>query len=149
MRDVFCTGAIYNNVFFETKEFIVACDKRPVMPGHSLVIPKRHVESIEELNDGEILAFRDTLKLLIPRLLKAYNADAYNLAVNTGEHAGMGVMHLHFHVVPRGKDDQFQKKTFAFYRELQSERIKYEKEVAGEVDRLRKIFKYESKQTGV
>ncbi len=142
--DVFCTEKIYENIFFETKDFLVVYDKRPILPGHTLIIPKRHVSQIIELTDAELVSLRETLKLVIPKLLDAYGADSYNISINAGEQAGMVIDHLHFHLVPRKSSDAFQGNVAEFYRVLQSERIGYIKNVAKEIERLRRIFKYKT-----
>ncbi len=119
---------------------------RPLIRGHSLIIPKRHVIDITELTQQELADFKRILQLVLPRLLKAFDATSYNLSINAGVHAGMVVEHLHFHIVPRSPNDILQKKLIAFYRALEHERETHMRDVSKEVARLRKIFKYAPKQ---
>ncbi len=144
--DVFCSNKIIETTFFETETFRAVYNIKPLIPGHSLVIPKRHVVQITELNNEELADLSNMLKLLLPRLLKAFDADSYNLSVNAGEHAGMVINHLHFHIVPRSPRDIMQGKLIAFYRALGNERDGYIQDVSEQVARLRKIFRFEPKQ---
>ena len=75
-------------------------DTNPQAPTHTLVIPRKHVASITELQDSDVG--------LLGRLLLAGNkiaklkgiADAgYRVVVNTGAHGGQSVFHLHLHVL--------------------------------------------------
>ncbi len=82
-------------------EMVVAFDDvNPQAPTHTLVIPRKHVASIAELQDSDVG--------LLGRLLLAGNkiaklkgiADAgYRVVINTGAHGGQSVFHLHLHVL--------------------------------------------------
>ena len=82
-------------------DMVVAFDDiNPQAPTHTLVIPRKHVASIAELQDSDVG--------LLGRLMLAGNkiatqkgiADAgYRLVVNTGVHGGQSVFHLHLHVL--------------------------------------------------
>lgn len=87
--------------FLSSENFTVIYNIAPVLPGHSLVIPKRHVESLFELSEeetGELMKLgRKTAKLLSI----VFNTDAFDWAIQEKEAAGQSVPHLHMHVVPR------------------------------------------------
>jgi len=81
-------------------------DGYPVNPGHTLVIPWRHVASWTDATlaeRGEIMALADRLQRELdggtPR------PDGYNIGVNIGQAAGQTVMHLHLHLIPRFHGD--------------------------------------------
>jgi diadenosine tetraphosphate (Ap4A) HIT family hydrolase len=76
-------------------------DRFPVSPGHSLIIPKRHVASLFELTAEEFNALHELLHLTHSQLDAQYQPDGYNIGVNVGEAAGQTVFHLHVHVIPR------------------------------------------------
>lgn len=80
-------------------------DAFPVSPGHSLVIPKRHVGSFFEVTQEE----RDALLALLDEAREAvssqYSPDGYNIGINDGPAAGQTVPHLHIHLIPRYKGD--------------------------------------------
>ncbi len=84
---------------------------------------------------------------MIPKLLKAFDADSYNLSINAGEHAGMAINHLHLHIVPRSASDPLHGKLIEFYHTLNNDRSGYASDVKKEVARLRKVFKYTQSQT--
>lgn len=81
-------------------------DGFPISPGHTLVIPHRHVSSFFDLTSDErteMLALLDQAKA---DLDKEFKPDGYNIGINDGAAAGQTVPHLHIHLIPRYKDDQ-------------------------------------------
>jgi diadenosine tetraphosphate (Ap4A) HIT family hydrolase len=81
-------------------------DGYPVSPGHSLVIPKRHVGSFFEVTAAEraaLLALLDKAKDLVEQ---AHKPAGYNIGINDGAAAGQTVPHLHIHLIPRYTGDQ-------------------------------------------
>jgi diadenosine tetraphosphate (Ap4A) HIT family hydrolase len=80
-------------------------DGFPVSPGHSLVIPRRHVASFFEITVKE----REALFQLLDQAKLAadaeFQADGYNIGINDGAAAGQTVLHLHIHLIPRFKGD--------------------------------------------
>ncbi len=80
-------------------------DGFPVSPGHSLIIPKRHVGSFFEVSTEErmsMLALLDQAKSAVD---EQYHPDAYNIGINDGAAAGQTVPHLHLHLIPRYSAD--------------------------------------------
>ena len=80
-------------------------DKYPVSPGHTLIIPKRHVANYFDLNLKEQTACLLLLNAAKQTLDKAFNPDGYNIGVNVAEAAGQTVGHVHIHLIPRYKGD--------------------------------------------
>ncbi|MCD8516691.1 MAG: HIT family protein [Burkholderiaceae bacterium] len=80
-------------------------DGFPVSPGHTLVIPKRHVGSFFELGEEEVQAMMGLLKKAKANLDKEFNPDSYNIGVNDGSQAGQTVSHVHMHLIPRYEGD--------------------------------------------
>ncbi len=81
-------------------------DGNPVTPLHTLIIPRRHVESFFDLHDGErnaIFALLDEMKSDIQR--KDDAVEGFNVGVNNGEVAGQSVPHVHVHLIPRRRGD--------------------------------------------
>ena len=80
-------------------------DGYPVSPGHTLIIPRRHVGSFFEISEDEraaMLALLDGQK----RALDAeYSPAGYNVGINDGAAAGQTVPHLHIHLIPRFAGD--------------------------------------------
>lgn len=85
---------------------VVIRDGFPVSPGHSLVIPKRHVSSFFEITDHER---NDLLTLLAEArddLERQFRPAGYNIGINDGVAAGQTVPHLHIHLIPRYAGDR-------------------------------------------
>lgn len=85
---------------------MVIRDGFPISPGHTLVIPNRHIGSFFELGPEErqsLLDLLDAAKLVLDSELKP---DGYNIGINDGPSAGQTVPHLHIHLIPRYNGDQ-------------------------------------------
>ncbi|NGX55956.1 MAG: putative HIT-like protein [Candidatus Anoxychlamydiales bacterium] len=77
---------------------------RPLVDGHCLIIPKRHVQRFEELDSNEITALYELIKKTNVAVQKAYNTSSYMLLQKNGKSVGQTVDHLHFHYIP-GKEN--------------------------------------------
>ena len=87
-------------------EFALAfLDGFPVTPGHTLVIPKRHVASLFELPEEEQAAVLRLVAQVRVMLVAELNPDGFNVGINDGTSAGQTVMHAHVHVIPRRHGD--------------------------------------------
>ena len=80
-------------------------DGFPVSEGHCLIIPKRHVRSINELSDVELKDLYTVLHQSKTLLIETYLPDGFNIGINEGEAAGQTVPHLHIHLIPRYEGD--------------------------------------------
>jgi diadenosine tetraphosphate (Ap4A) HIT family hydrolase len=80
-------------------------DSFPVTPGHTLIIPKRHISSLFEATREEQAALFDLLSAMRQLLLKERNPAGFNIGINDGPAAGQTVMHLHIHLIPRYAGD--------------------------------------------
>ena len=81
-------------------------DRFPVNPGHTLVIPRRHVASWFEATPQEQIAIMELLTEVKAKLDgDAAPPEGYNVGINVGETAGQTVMHLHVHLIPRFEGD--------------------------------------------
>jgi diadenosine tetraphosphate (Ap4A) HIT family hydrolase len=82
-----------------------ARDTYAVSPGHTLVIPKRHVASIFDLTEDEVAACIKLINEEKKSIDGEFNPDGYNIGVNVGLAAGQSIFHVHIHVIPRYKGD--------------------------------------------
>lgn len=82
-----------------------ARDTYEVSPGHTLIIPRRHVASFFDLTYEEINACMELISAERQRLDEEFNPDAYNIGVNVGLAAGQSIFHAHIHVIPRYHGD--------------------------------------------
>src|SRR3989344_1723567 len=100
----FCTVDIFRTV--ATNDHALAIyDSFPISPGHTLIIPRRHITSIfdaaKEVRDGMF----DLLESVRHLLIQEHKPDGFNIGINDGMAAGQTVMHLHIHLIPRYKGD--------------------------------------------
>jgi diadenosine tetraphosphate (Ap4A) HIT family hydrolase len=81
-------------------------DRFPVTPLHTLVIPKRHVSGLFDLEPSEMKACNDLL-LWAKDAIREEDASVagFNVGVNIGEAAGQTIFHCHIHLVPRRHGD--------------------------------------------
>jgi diadenosine tetraphosphate (Ap4A) HIT family hydrolase len=81
----------------------------PYGSGHVLVLPRRHLAAIEELDEGESAGLWRATTRALRAVTAAYRPDGANLGANLGQAAGAGIPgHLHLHVLPRwGGDTNF------------------------------------------
>ena len=100
---VFCQIASHTHpakIYTEDKEIVVFQDTKPVAPVHILIIPKKHIDSINSLSesDAELIG---KLVLMGKRMSKVFKVDqsGYRLVFNTGLHAGQSVFHVHLHLI--------------------------------------------------
>ena len=84
---------------------LVIRDGYPVSPGHTLIIPKRHIGSWFEITAEEQSAILGLLGKARTVLEEEFKPDGYNIGINDGPTAGQTVPHLHMHLIPRYKGD--------------------------------------------
>ena len=85
---------------------VVIRDLYPVSPGHTLIIPRRHVGSFFELTADERGSLLGLLEAAKRELDVMRRPDGYNIGINDGPAAGQTVPHLHIHLIPRYQGDQ-------------------------------------------
>ena len=85
--------------------FLALMDKYPINPGHALVMPTKHYETLLQMPPAEV----GRLYSLVPKIAKAIistvKADGFNVGQNNGTAANQIVPHVHVHIVPRFHDD--------------------------------------------
>jgi len=145
-NDPFCNReSIWAVIYYETKYMNVLYNLYPVVKGHTLIVPKRHVKDLNELSEKEAVDLIKTIRYITPKLLRVYNADrSYNLVAQVGPYSGRSIEHLHIHIIPRNKYDMYRDYNDRLYADLR--RFELEKlakhKIEREVERLRRIFKY-------
>ena len=82
-----------------------ARDSYPTSPGHTLVIPRRHVASFFELTAEEVAACMGLIQQEKALIDAEFHPDGYNIGVNVGQAAGQSILHVHIHIIPRYKGD--------------------------------------------
>jgi len=81
-------------------------DGFPVSPGHTLIIPRRHVASFFEVTDAERADLMSLLAAARDDLDRQFRPAGYNIGINDGAAAGLTVPHLHIHLIPRYVGDR-------------------------------------------
>ncbi len=103
MDCVFCkiaSGVIPSQFLYEDKEVVAFADLHPQAPVHVLVIPRKHIQSLNHLTDAE-------MPLLIHMIRAAQQVakdkgiydKGYKLVINTGKEGGQVIQHLHLHIL--------------------------------------------------
>ena len=98
---IFCKiikNEIPSSKVYENDDILAFKDINPQAPVHIIVIPKKHIENILELNDESLLT---KIHKAIKEIVREQNLDkqGFRLVTNTGEHACQTVNHLHFHIL--------------------------------------------------
>jgi len=105
---IFCKiakGDTPSNIIYDNKYSIAFLDAHPATKGHTIIIPKKHYENITEIPQAELC---EVIKVVqkIAKALKKYSGHI-KFVQNNGERAGQVVPHLHFHLIPIAKDEDF------------------------------------------
>ena len=101
---VFCTLPA-ERILGENEHVMWILDVHPVSPGHSLIVPKRHVESFFETTPAEREAILSLLDRAREHVCRSHAPSGYNIGINEGSAAGQTVVHLHVHLIPRFPGD--------------------------------------------
>lgn len=106
MKCLFCeTSQQKQDFIYENEYFYVIYDHFPVSKGHTLIIPKRHIEDYFSLSFEEAKILHQTILLMKEFLDREFHPDGYNIGVNNGKAAGQSIFHLHIHLIPRYTGD--------------------------------------------
>ncbi len=103
---VFCdiaAGDVPATIVFEDDATLAFLDIRPLFPGHVLVVPKEHIETLAELPPGAIAPFFVNVQKMAIAVEAAMDAKGTFVAINNK--VSQSVSHLHVHVVPRRPKD--------------------------------------------
>ena len=91
---------------FENQLAYSSIDSYPVSEFHSLIVPKRHVETHFELTNDEIQACNELILKTKEKILKQDpSVKGFNIGTNAGKVAGQSIMHCHIHLIPRREGD--------------------------------------------
>jgi histidine triad (HIT) family protein len=105
---IFCkivAKEIPNYTIYENDRVLAFLDIHPHAKGHTVVIPKRHAETVFELDDAEVEALSLGMKRAMERIKNVLKPDGFNTGWNDGTAAGQVVPHVHIHIFPRWRTD--------------------------------------------
>ncbi len=86
---------------YEDAQVLAFLDVNPLAPGHTLVIPKEAVATLDQLSDDSAAAIGRVLPRIARAILRATGAGAFNVLQNNGADAHQAVFHVHFHIIPK------------------------------------------------
>jgi histidine triad (HIT) family protein len=106
MNCLFCgivSKEVDASILFQDDISLAFLDHRPLFPGHCLLVPKDHFETLSDLPAGLVGPFFTNVQLLARAVELAMEAEGSFVALNN--RVSQSVPHLHVHVVPRRKKD--------------------------------------------
>ncbi len=89
----------------ETESFMAFPDVHPRTKGHTLIVPRKHFVNVIDMPAAYGEELMDIIKRVAEKRIKE-GAEGFNLVNNCGKSAGQVVMHCHFHLIPRKKDEE-------------------------------------------
>jgi histidine triad (HIT) family protein len=98
-------GEIPCHRIYEDDHVLAFLDVGPLSRGHTLVIPKQAVATLDQLSDDDAAAIGRVLPRIARAVLAATGATAFNVLQNNGTLAHQAVHHVHFHIIPKYDDD--------------------------------------------
>lgn len=105
---IFCeivAGRIPAKIVNETERTVTFLDISPVARGHSLIVAKNHFDDVSETDEEVLKEMIVVAKAMGTRIKSKLGATGYNIFNASGEDAQQTVPHVHFHIVPRYKND--------------------------------------------
>ncbi|MBI2011085.1 MAG: HIT family protein [Candidatus Colwellbacteria bacterium] len=108
MDCLFCKIAnkeIEAQIIYEDEKSIALLDVNPLAPGHTLIIPKVHTDSIGAMPEADIGPLFLTVRKIADMLDDAFRPEGFTIGINQGPASRGGIEHLHIHVVPRWHAD--------------------------------------------
>ena len=107
---LFCkiiTGEVPSAIIYEDENYLGFLDINPSVDGHTLFIPKKHMNRLKDMEGQDIINFLDSFKKFIAKFEENISKD-YNIVINQGSAAGQVIFHLHIHIVPRYERDEIK-----------------------------------------
>ncbi len=89
---------------YEDDKVLAFLDVNPLCEGHTLVIPKEEVATLDQLSDDASAAIGRVLPRISRAILGATGATEFNVLQNNGPGAHQAVFHVHFHIIPKYRD---------------------------------------------
>ncbi|XP_066554021.1 bis(5'-adenosyl)-triphosphatase isoform X3 [Amia ocellicauda] len=134
-------------VFLQTESSFALVNRKPVVPGHVLVCPRRSVERFRDLHPEEVADLFKATQRVANVVEQHFQGSSLTIAIQDGPEAGQTVKHVHVHVLPRRPGD-FEKND-SIYDELQKHdkeeedipaKWRSDEEMAAEATDLKKYF---------
>ncbi len=104
---VFCrmlgeSNDIENHILYRGRKTFLVMNLFPYTSGHLLIVANRHISTLNEATEDELLEFISLCRHCENALQQEYHPNGFNMGFNVGRAAGAGIeQHLHMHVLPR------------------------------------------------
>lgn len=108
MNCIFCkiiNKEIPAQIIFENNNYLAFLDIQPNTLGHTLVIPKKHVDSFLKQSDEGAADHMKVVHSIATQLHGILGSSGFNVAINNGQAAGQIIEHVHWHIIPRYDGD--------------------------------------------
>ncbi|MFP4567320.1 MAG: HIT family protein [Candidatus Woesearchaeota archaeon] len=110
MKDcIFCKiirGEIPSHKIYEDEHTLTFLDIKPKTKGHMITIPKKHYETIYDIPEETLIDIIKITKKMSKIVKEKLNADGVNIINSNEKAAQQDINHIHFHTLPRYKDDK-------------------------------------------
>lgn len=93
------------NIVYEDDYVIAFMDAFPIVKGHTLVVPKQPIENIYDLDEETGAKVMSVITKVSTAVKDAFEPAGLNVVQNNGAYASQSVFHLHFHIIPRYKEE--------------------------------------------
>ncbi len=107
---IFCrivAGEVPADKVLDDEAGIAFLDIGPVAEGHTLLIPRKHAETLADMSEEDAAGLLRNLPRLGRAVQSATGCEGVNVLQNNGSIAGQLVPHVHFHIIPRSPGDEF------------------------------------------
>lgn len=101
-----CAGQVSAHTVYEDDATLAFLDVNPLTEGHTLVIPRRHYETLVEMPVEDVERFFRAVRIVTERVERGLKVAGTTIGINNGRQAGQVVPHLHLHIVPRYAGDR-------------------------------------------
>ena len=95
------------DIVYEDQDTLAFLDAKPVVPGHTLVVPKKYAQNIFDIDDASLAATMRAARKIAPAVRDAVGARGVHINSNHGAAAGQIIFHMHFHIIPRHDRSEF------------------------------------------
>ncbi|WFC98959.1 hypothetical protein MYAM1_001693 [Malassezia yamatoensis] len=96
---------VSDQVFYENSSAAAIVNLQPIVPGHVLVIPKKHYARLADVPQNDLALLFEAVQFVGKMVERAYTGDSLSITIQDGPNAGQSVDHLHVHVLPRRAGD--------------------------------------------
>lgn len=101
---IFCkiiSGELPCHKIWEDEDYLAFLDIRPLTPGHTLLIPKKHFQDLLSMNAQFLQTALAKTQMIVKLLITKLEAKGMSILQSNGREAGQVVDHIHFHLIPR------------------------------------------------